>query len=441
MSKGSYFMTTLMALFSFLAISCTSNTKHVEPPLIISGADSMLIYNSQATNSAETLTKPYVILVSIDGYRYDYNKLFAAPNLNRLAADGVQAESMKSIYPSKTFPNHYSLVTGLYADHQGIVSNEFFDPARGQTYSLPDRKTVEDGTWYFGEPLWITAELQGMLTASYFWVGSEANIKGMNPNYFFRYDSKVPYENRVDQVLAWLKLAPEKRPHFITLYFESVDNAAHQYGVNSEQTREAVMRVDAMIGRLRDGVAATGLAVNIVVVSDHGMQDLDKKKVIVLDESPDVARILAKFQTFGRGPQMLLYLNKGEDRSVIVEAQKILAKRAGKKYRVWRRDQMARFNYSSTPRSGDLVIEPEIPYVVGTRARPPVAEGANHGWDPNAKAMQGIFYANGPAFKERSRIPTFENINVYPLLLEILGLQQRVPIDGHLENIQNALKH
>jgi hypothetical protein len=200
------------------------------------------------------------------------------------------------------------------------------------------------------------------------------------------------------------------------------------------------MRVDAMIGRLRDGAAALKLPVNIVVVSDHGMQDLDKKKVAVIDETPDAARILAKFQTMGRGPQMLLYLNKGEDRSVIADAQAILIKRAGKKYHVWRRDQLAKLHYDSTPRTGDLVIEPQIPYVVVTRAKPPNAEGANHGWDPNAKAMQGIFFAVGPAFKEHARIPTFENIHVYPLLLEVLGLHQRVPIDGHLENLQGALR-
>ncbi len=399
----------------------------------------MLLYEPAAENSPETLKKPYLILISIDGYRHDYIKKFTPPHLSQLASEGVQAESMRPIYPSKTFPNHYSMVTGMYADRHGIVGNEFFDPARGATFVLSDRKEVEDGTWYFGEPMWITAGKQGMLSASFFWAGSEADIQGAHPNYFYRFDDAVSYDTRVDQVLAWLKLPPERRPHMITLYFESVDQAGHRFGVESQQVRDAVQAVDKQIGRLREGVKALNLPVNYMVVSDHGMIDVDAKKVINLDERADAARILAKFQAVGRGPQMLLYLNKGEPIALIDEAQKILNQGA-QHFRVYRREQMARLNFSSTPRVGDLVVEPEMPYLVGLRARLPHASGANHGWDPKNKQMHGIFVASGPAFKERVKLPSFENVNLYPLVLTVLGLDQRVPVDGRIEATKAALR-
>jgi predicted AlkP superfamily pyrophosphatase or phosphodiesterase len=398
----------------------------------------MLLFDPSAENTPENLNKPYLILISIDGFRHDFIKKFSPEHLSHLANEGVQAESLRPIYPSKTFPSHYSLVTGLYADHHGIVGNEFFDQARKATFVLSDRNEVEDGGWYFGEPIWITAGKQGLLSASFFWVGSEANIQGAHPNYFYRFDEAISFDTRVDQVLSWLKLPPARRPHLITLYFETVDQAGHRFGVESQQVRDAVASVDKQIGRLREGIKALNLPVNIIVVSDHGMADVDAKKVIILDERAEAARILVKFQTVGRGPQILLYLNKGENPSVIDEAQKILNEGA-QHFRVYRREQMARLKFSSTPRAGDLVVEPELPYLVGLRARLPVASGANHGWDPKNKLMHGVFVANGPSFKERGKLPTIESVNVYPLMLSVLGLEQRVPIDGSIEATKAAL--
>ncbi len=400
----------------------------------------MFEFDIAATNSSDTEKKPYVILISIDGYRFDYNRLFSPPNLLQVAREGVAAESLRPSYPSKTFPNHYTLVTGLYPEHHGIVSNEFFDPARGEGYSLTDRKSSEDGSWYFGEPLWITAQKQGMLTASYFWVGSEADIQGIHPNYYFRYDDKVSYDARVDQAISWLKLSSARRPHFITLYFERVDQAAHKHGVMSAEVKDAVKEIDRAIGRLRAGVAQTGLSVNIVIVSDHGMQDLDPKKVSYLDDLPWAKFVLSKFQVVGRGPQMLLYLNPGENPSLIDEAQKLI-KRGAKGYQVYKRDEMEHFHYRATPRVGDLIIVPDAPYSVGLRATPPAITGANHGWDAyRNKNMHGIFYAVGPQVAEKGHLGVVDNIDVYPLVLRLLDLKQRVPIDGSLSPVQSALR-
>lgn len=402
-------------------------------------APQMLTYQPEAVNAPEVLNLPYVILISIDGYRYDYNKIFQPPNLMAIAKEGVAAEALSPIYPSKTFPNHYSIATGLYADRHGIVSNEFYDPKRDAVYSLPDRKAVEDGSWYSGDPLWLAAGRQGMLSASFFWVGSESDVQGMHPNYYYKFDAAVSSDARVDQVLSWLRLPAEKRPHFITLYFDKVDTSGHRFGTMSQQSRDAVADVDAAIGKLREGLKTIDLPVNIIVVSDHGLQDLDPNKVIYLDDIPGAAALLPKFRLLGRGPQMQLYLNKGESKKTVAELEGVL-ERGAKHFRVLNRRELKKYHYDSVDRVGDLVIDPDVPWLVGTKKLPPNTVGANHGWDPKkAKTMDGIFYAVGPAFKSGAKLPRFENIHVYPLVLEVLGLKPTSGIDGKASVTRAAL--
>ena len=200
-------------------------------------------------NSAQQMAKPYVILVSLDGFRYDYAKRYHAEHLLALGAEGASApEGMLPSYPSITFPNHYTIVTGLYPEHHGIVANSFYDPARKETYNYHDRQSVGDGTWYGGTPLWVLAEQQGMRSASFFWVGSEADIQGVRPTYYLKFDASFPNQKRVEQVLAWLHLPPEQRPHMITLYFSDTDTAGHRYGPDSPQVAEAVHELDGEIG-------------------------------------------------------------------------------------------------------------------------------------------------------------------------------------------------
>lgn len=429
----------LVSLLAASIVSCTSSLK-VAPSSVAIGDHGQLFFDVSAVNSAETLQKPYLVLVSIDGYRHDYNRLFSPPNLLRMAAEGVSAKGLIPPYPSKTFPSHYSIITGLKPGRHGIVSNEFYDPARKSFYGIRDRGAVSDHEWYFGEPLWVAAGRQGMLTASFFWVGSEAKIAGRYPNYFYSYDETFPYERRVDQVLSWLKLPEDRRPHLITLYFENVDTAGHRHGVSSKETRDAVMEVDKMIGRLREGLARLDFPVNLIVVSDHGMLDLHSKKVIMLDEHPAAAKALSGFLAVGRGPQMHLYLREGEPLTRIQEAQTILKKHI-KNARVYKRSEMEEWQYASTPRSGDLIVDAEAPYVVGLRDSMPRAVGGNHGWNPlRTESMRGIFYAVGPQFKTHYKLPAIENIHVYPLVLRALQLNQLSPIDGRLEPMFSSLR-
>ncbi len=200
-------------------------------------------------NTPATLSKHYVVLVSLDGFRYDYPKKYGAPHLQAMAAHGASApDGMLPSYPSLTFPNHLSLITGLYPEHHGIVANTFFDPARGATYSYINPKTATDGSWYSGTPLWVLAEQQGMRSACLFWPGSEAEIQGKRPSYYLKYDDKLDDTKRIEQIAAWLALPPELRPHFITLYYSNVDHAGHTYGPDSDEVRAAVHHLDDMIG-------------------------------------------------------------------------------------------------------------------------------------------------------------------------------------------------
>lgn len=343
-------------------------------------------------NTAAQQAKHYVVLVSLDGFRYDYAAKYGAKNLLAMAARGATApDGMIPSYPSVTFPNHFSIVTGLYPDHHGIVANAFYDPARKETYSLSNPKATGDGSWYSGTPLWVLAEQQGMRAACFYWPSSDAEIQGKRPSYFMApYDDKFPDEKRVDQVLTWLQLPPDKRPHFVTLYYEITDDTGHQYGPDSPETADAVRHIDEMIGKLSAGIAALGLPVDLIVIADHGMETLQGDWV-VLDKWAD----LSQFETVG--PR--LYPKSEADAEKAYHS--LLG--ASDKFKVYRRAQVpAYLHYNSNPREGDPVVVPTGPYSIV--AHDPNSKGGNsfpsrggHGYDPRQMpSMKAIFVAAGP---------------------------------------------
>jgi len=272
---------------------------------------------SGGLNAAEHRDKPYVVLVSLDGFRWDFQARYPTPSLDQVAANGVRAEALLPVFPTLTFPNHYSIATGLYPASHGIVGNRFPDAERRRRYSLSDREAVEDGSWYGGNPLWVVAETHGMVSAAYFFVGTEADIQGIRPSHWRRFNAAVPGEERVDQVIDWLGLPADRRPHLVTLYFEHVDTAGHSHGVDSALQGEAVRQVDGYIGRLLKGISSLTIAddVYVVIVSDHGQSNVrrgttefvlesvvDLSDCVVIDEGtaayvyfdrPDTARAAA----------------------------------------------------------------------------------------------------------------------------------------------------
>ncbi len=391
------------------------------------------------SNSPQQMAKPYVIMVSLDGFRYDYVKKYHADHLLALATEGASApEGMLPAYPSITFPNHYTIVTGLYPEHHGIVANSFYDPARKDTYSYHDSKAVGDGTWYGGTPLWVLAEQQGMRAASFFWVGSEADVQGVRPSYYLKFDGSFPNPKRVEQVIAWLHLPPEERPHMITLYFSDTDSAGHRYGPDSPQEAEAVHELDGEIGKLVDDIKESKLPVDLIVLADHGMVEV-KGAPIHLDEYGLKA---SSFEPI-IGP--LVYPKSDGD------AQKAYEALRGKsdKFTVYRRAQVpAYLHFDSNPREGDPVVVPTGPYFINAIAdprgdeHPPVGM---HGYDATrTPEMKAIFFAAGPDIRPGITLEPFENVNVYPLVAKILGLDithlKTGPIDGTLGVLGGILK-
>ncbi len=234
---------------------------------------------------------PYVVMLSLDGFRWDYPDRFETPNLDRLAASGVKAEGLIPCFPTKTFPNHYSIVTGLHPDHHGIVQNSFYDPGTARYFSIRNRQTVGDGSFYEGEPIWVTAEKQGIRTASYFWVGSEAPYAGMHPSIWKEYDEDVPFEARIDSVIAWLKLPEPKRPGLITFYMHEPDSRGHRLGPDNPELGEMIAYLDSLVGVLVNKLADLDISqqINLIVTSDHGMGEVSPQRYIDLASYVDPA--------------------------------------------------------------------------------------------------------------------------------------------------------
>ncbi|MTI31496.1 alkaline phosphatase family protein [Cytophagales bacterium RKSG123] len=376
---------------------------------------------------------PYVILISLDGYRYDYTEKYNAENLKRIASH-IQAKALIPSYPSKTFPNHYTLVTGLYPENHGLVGNEFYDPERKGEYRVRDKATVRDGSWYGGTPLWVLAEQQGVKAASYFWVGSEANIQGVFPSYYKHYDGSVSNSRRINQVIDWLKLPEEERPHFITLYFSDVDTAGHLYGPDSKETGNAVRKIDKVIGRLKEKLEELDIPVNLMVVSDHGMSPVDYRYV----DFPEDYINFKEFENVSKSSTIFMVYD--QDKAKILEAYKDLEDM--KKYFkvLLKEDVPESLHFKNNDRIGDLLIMAESPYSLAVRGGK-IGRGT-HGYNPYInKEMSGIFYAEGPLFKEHQTIKAFENVNVYPLIAYIFGLKyNKQAIDGNLEILKPILR-
>jgi predicted AlkP superfamily pyrophosphatase or phosphodiesterase len=388
------------------------------------------------------LDKPYVILISLDGYRYDYVERFRPPHLSRLIAEGAQAESLLSVFPSKTFPNHYSIATGMYPNQHRLVGNSFYDAEKGAVYGTSKRDLVEDGSWYGGTPLWVNAEQNGMVSASYFFVGTEADIQGVRPTYYYLYDGAVPNSARVGQVLEWLQLPPENRPHFIACYFSDLDDTGHRVGPNNDEVlRKAVMNLDEDLGRLFDGVRSLDLPVHIILVSDHGMAEVKLEDLIPIEllESEE------EYLLVSQGALLHLYLKEGADIDSVCVRLRGLEQAAY--FTVYKAADFPHYKGEVLdPRVGDVLVLPNFPHYF-TRARTLAffnREGrkvmGEHGFLPEIRDMHGIFYAWGPAFPAGRKVGSFENIHIYPLICKLLGLPVPEEVEGKLEVAKGVME-
>lgn len=393
-----------------------------------------VIHVDNGQNSAAAQAAHYVVLVSLDGFRWDYATRDQAAHLLELGRQGVWApQGMLPSFPSLTFPNHFTIVTGLYPEHHGLVGNSFYDESRHARYAISDQNAVGDGSWYSGVPLWSLAESQGMRTACFFWPGSEAKVAGYRPTYYLHFDDKVDDEARIDQVLAWLRLPAGVRPHFITLYYSDTDHAGHAFGPDAPETHAAVRKVDGLMGRLKAGLDATGLPIDLVVVSDHGMVR-EQGEWITLDQFAD----LSGFETAGA----LLYSASEADRERVYNQ----LKKASPQFVVYRRKSVpADLSFNENPREGDPVVIATGPYSIRAHAGPagqpdraPVT--GMHGFDPHTMPeMKASFFAAGPDILPGRTVMPFENVNLYPWLAHLLGLTPP-KTDGSLNVLAGTLR-
>ncbi|RYD91732.1 MAG: alkaline phosphatase family protein [Sphingobacteriales bacterium] len=377
-------------------------------------------------NSPAQQKKPYVILISADGFRYDYAQKFNLQKLPELAATGVKAEYMLPSYPTLTFPNHYAMVTGLIPSHSGLAGNNFYDPARKETYFYSYRKKYLDSTWYGGTPIWVLAEQQKMLSATFYWAGSDAGVKNTFPTYYYNYNEKIDIDSRINTVVDWLKLPEEDRPHFITFYLPQADQKGHRFTPDSPETEAAVRFVDSAVYALNKAVKTTGLDVNFIFVSDHGMTAADNKNPIHIPSIVDTTKYFA----YGDVPIVNLYAREGAD----IKADYKALKSKAEGYDVYLKANVpSHLHYGATDdrycRIGDILLVAKWPKVFqfGSYNIHP----GQHGYDvTKVPDMRATFYAWGPAFKKHIKIKPFKNVSVYNLVNRILGLTITDKVDG-----------
>ncbi|WP_246022774.1 ectonucleotide pyrophosphatase/phosphodiesterase [Cognatilysobacter terrigena] len=404
----------VLALAAATLAACASTSPHSTAP---------------ATPAAST------ILISIDGFRANALQRGHTPNLDSLARHGVRAEYMRPSYPSLTFPNHYTLVTGLRPDHHGIVHNTMDDPQLGH-FNMDDDVATATAAWWGSEPIWSTVEKSGQRAATMFWPGSAAPIGGVRPTEWRPFDDKFPGASRVDAVLGWLDRPEGVRPKLITLYFEDVDHEEHDHGPGSAEDLAAETRVDGYIGRLRAGLASRGLAdrVNIVVVSDHGMAPVAEGHTVTIEDmaSPDIAANITTGQSVGFRP---LPGHEAEATAKLVGRHD--------HYECWTKETLpARWQYGTSPRVPPIVCQMDEGWDAVARAKLATRSKGprgSHGFDPALPSMRALFVADGPSFRDGVVLPPIDNVDVYPMLARVLGVTP-MPNDGNPEALAGALR-
>lgn len=386
--------------------------------------------------------KPTVILISLDGFRYDYLWKYKPENLNYLARNGVRARWMIPSFPSKTFPNHYTIATGLYPENHGIIENNIYDKEFDAVFGLSKREEVQNGRWWLGEPIWVTAEKQGQKVGAFFFPGTEAEIKGVRPTFWKEYDGEIPNEERVDTILSCLDLPVTERPTLYTLYFSDVDQAGHDFSPDSSETKNAVQTVDSMIGRLIEGLKARKVfgQVNLIIVSDHGMAKVNRNNAVILDELFDTnlaEKILWTYEIVQIFPKE----GKEEEIYKTLKAKLTHAK-------IYRKAEIPkRFHYSDSPRIAPLIISTDEGWITTNRERFDELKARDdfqkpkggHGYDNELKSMRATFIAYGNAFRRRTVVAPFQNIHLYNVMTKILGLSP-AKNDGNFSMANKVLR-
>ncbi len=424
------------------------NTFDIQPILLGVIVMLMMAHPTAAQTAPKPIKdlKPTVILISLDGFRPDYLEKYSAPTLSRLAQQGVRAKWMTPSFPSLTFPNHYAIATGLYPDHNGIVANNIYAPEFNETFSMSKKEEVQNGRWWLGEPIWVTAEKQGQRAGAFFFPGTEAEIAGKRPSIWKPFDDNFPNFERVDTVLSWLDLPKAERPTMITLYYSDVDHGGHDAGPDSEDVKQAIARVDQALSRLVEGLKARGIfdRVNLILVSDHGMARVDPRNVVVLDDYYDANQAQQIGWNIAWNSSMVhIFPKPGMEDAIYASLKK------APHVAVYRKKEIpSRFHYGTSNRIGEIVVMAEEGWSINSRdrVRPPqllhdgsVKYRGAHGFDNQLESMRALFVAHGPAFKRSTVVEPFANVDVYNMMAKILKLKP-AQNDGNKATVKALLR-
>ncbi len=371
------------------------------------------------THRVEGQTDP-LLLISLDGCRHDYLERAQTPTLDRLRGSGLHAAGLQPPFPAKTFPSHYTLVTGLHPAHHGVVDNVIYDPENDATFALYDREELHRSRWWRGEPIWVTVQRAGMKAAPFHWPGSEAEIAGLRPTYWEPYDHHMPHRKKIRKVLSFLDMPPENRPHFITLYFPDIDTAGHRHGPDGAEVVRALEQIDHSLGHLVDGLVSRDLLsrIHILIVSDHGMTSVDSDRTILLDDHIDLSDL--SFVRTG----VVGGLRAPESR---LETLYKTLENAHPRLRVFYREETPEaLHYRSNSLIPPLVLLPQLGWQVLSRRsherRDWTRSKGAHGYDGLNPDMHGIFIATGPRIPDPRSLPVVRAVDVYNLMCELLDV-------------------
>lgn len=376
-----------------------------------------LLYSYQGEQSKER----YVVVLSMDGFRSDYPDRAHVPTLDSLAKAGVKA-AFRPSFPSVTFPNHYAMATGLHPDHNGLVNNFFYAADLDSVYRLGDRAAVENPDFYGGEPIWVTAEKQGVKSASYFWVGTETAIQGRQPSIWKKFDNTVPYTDRADSVISWLQLPEEVRPHLVMWYIEEPDGIGHFATPDSSAVIDKVEELDRVLNHFFNNARELDIfdKIDFIVLSDHGMATYYPENYVNLNDY--LPR--DSFDYIFDGVPTMLYPKPSFTDSAYAILQRV------PRVTAWRKSEIPeKYVYGTHPRIGELLVMPDVGTMLQFRDKPRIFLGGAHGYDNFSPEMEAIFYAAGPSFKKGAELPVMANVNLYLIISTLLGLDP-APNDG-----------
>ncbi|XP_059212245.1 ectonucleotide pyrophosphatase/phosphodiesterase family member 1 [Centropristis striata] len=389
-------------------------------------------------------SKPPLILVSLDGFRAEYLKDHSShiPIINKLRHNGTTTPYMRPVYPTKTFPNHYSIVTGLYPESHGIVDNKMYDVNQNAFFSLKTEEKVNP-QWYQGEPVWLTAMRNNLKAGTFFWPGSDVKIDGSFPDLYRLYDKGITFEQRVSTVFEWLGLPQGERPDFYTLYLDEPDSSGHRYGPASSQVVQALERVDKILGMLMDGLTQRDLhhCVNIVIISDHGMEEA------TCDKAAFVSNYVTKTDDFSviQGPAARIRPKSLPENFFSFDYEGLMknlsCRTPDQPMKPYLTENLPkRMHYANNKRieRGHLYMKEGWQAALNRRELK-YCTGGFHGSDNLFTNMQAIFIGYGPGFKGNTVVPPFENIELYNLMCDLLGIRP-APNNGTHGSLNHLLR-